>query len=397
MSQEDRGKIQQQWRENYTGTRRPFNHEPGCIATGARHRIITVGDQPLTHDDQEVPVPDESDPLHSEMRSFSPAQMVTCEACLRANPPTRTSCLYCAAALPITQDSADRQRPTLRRLEQWEPGYNVILVPNQTTGMMAAPLGEMAELLRLDIEDLQRIVGAGEPLPLARVATFDEASLVKRRLDALNVDARVVADRDLAIDTSPPKRIRALAFTDSSLVVRPAGSAEELRVAWADVSLLVIGRLFVRRVEVEERQGRGRKSGIVNARELSEDEALLDIYVDRRQGGWRITAHNFDFSCLGEKKGPLVAENFSTLIQVLRLRAARAEYDDSYHRVRYALAPVWPLDQHTESQGWRRGGPGRYTTGSVTASDNETQFTRYSRLRHYLKLSHPEPKDSTAK
>ena len=32
-------------------------------------------------------------------RSFSPAEMVTCEACLRANPPTRPSCLYCGERL----------------------------------------------------------------------------------------------------------------------------------------------------------------------------------------------------------------------------------------------------------------------------------------------------------
>ncbi len=351
----------------------------------------------MTHDDQEVPAPDESELLHSEPRGFSPAQMVPCEACLRANPPTRTSCLYCAAALPITQDSAVVQKPTLRRLEQWEPGYNVILVPNRTTGMTAAPLGEMAELLRLDVEDLQRIIESGEPLPLARAATFDEASLVKRRLDALRVSTLIVADHDLATDPSPQRRIGALAFADDSLGVRPVGSAEELRVALEDVLLLVVGRLFVRRVEVEERQGRSRKSGIVNARELSEDEALLDIYLAPRHGGWRVASHNFDFSCLGEKKGLLVAENFSTLIDALRSRAAGAEYDDSYHRVRYALAPVWPLEQRTESQGWRRGGPGRYNTESVTASDNETQFTRYSRLRHYLKLTHPEWNDSTAK
>jgi hypothetical protein len=53
--------------------------------------------------------------------------------------------------------------------------------------------------------------------------------------------------------------------------------------------------------------------------------------------------------------------------------------------VRHALGAVWTLEQRTEAQGWRRERPGRYSTEAVTTSDNESQFTRYSRLRYYLK------------
>jgi hypothetical protein len=59
-------------------------------------------------------------------------------------------------------------------------------------------------------------------------------------------------------------------------------------------------------------------------------------------------------------------------------------YDDSYARVRQSLGVVWPLERQTESRGWRRGSIGRYSTEVVTTSDNERQFTRYSRLRHHL-------------
>ena len=60
------------------------------------------------------------------------------------------------------------------------------------------------------------------------------------------------------------------------------------------------------------------------------------------------------------------------------------------YRVRHALGIVWPLEQQTEARGWRRARVGRVNTEAVTKSDNEQQFTRYSRLRYYLKVHHPE-------
>jgi hypothetical protein len=146
----------------------------------------------------------------------------------------------------------------------------------------------------------------------------------------------------------------------------------------------------MRKVEVEERKGRRAESEIVDAREMSADEAVLDIYTYRDDGGWRVTASNFDFSCLGAQKGLIAGQNFSTLVRILRERAGRSFYDDSYHSVRHALGVVWPLEQQTEARGWRRERPGRVNTEAVTRSDNEMQFTRYSRLRHYLSLHHPE-------
>ena len=86
----------------------------------------------------------------------------------------------------------------------------------------------------------------------------------------------------------------------------------------------------------------------------------------------------------------MTVENFSTLVEVLRMRAGRAAYDDSYNRVRRALRYAWPLEQRTEAGGWNRSHPGRVSTEAVTTSDNEMQFTRYSHLRLYLKLHQTE-------
>lgn len=328
---------------------------------------------------------DEAALARTEPRGFAPGQMVRCEECLRANPPVRTTCLYCAAALPITEQSAAQLMPTLRPLEKWEHGFNSIFIPGRANSLDADGLTAVASLLRLTDEEVRRMAEAVEPLPIARVATEAEAVLIERRLEELGVRVLTIADDALALESSPPKRIRSLELTEDALVAYPIASSETLRATWDDIRLLVTGRVVARQIEIEERRGRREENEIVETRELSADDALLDIYLSTQGSNWRIVAGNFDFSCLGAKKSLLSAQNFTELLAELRTRAGRAEYDDSYVRVRHSLGVVWPLEQQTESRGWRRGGPGRYSTEMVTTSDNEKQFTRYSRLRYYLK------------
>ncbi|HJU52917.1 MAG TPA: hypothetical protein VJ715_00025 [Pyrinomonadaceae bacterium] len=337
--------------------------------------------------DEESAPWDSSEPLQSEPRGFSHDQMVRCEACLRANPPTRTSCLYCGAQLPATEAGGALQRPTLRRLEKWEQGFNVILPPTDAALFSSEALRKAAELLRIRPEDLGRIIEAGEPLPVARAATSDEAALVERKLRELGFESSVISDGELGAEASFMKRARAFELTEDALVIYPAGGGEFVRVLWTEVSLLLAGRLLVREVAVEERKGRRAEKEIVDARELSADEAVLDIYTTRDKDCWRVSASNFDFSCLGARKGFVGAQNLATLVSTLRERAGEAVYEDSYMRVRGALAHAWPVEQQTEARGWRRSAPGRVTTEEVARSDNESQFTRYSRLRRYLQLN----------
>src|SRR5688572_19403661 len=99
--------------------------------------------------------------------------MLTCEECLRANPPTRLNCLYCGSALPLSEAAAHLRRPTLRQPEKWEEGYNVVLHEKATA--TEELLKEVAGLLRLEREAARRIFEAAEPLPLARVPSLEEA------------------------------------------------------------------------------------------------------------------------------------------------------------------------------------------------------------------------------
>ncbi len=337
--------------------------------------------------DEESAQWDGTEPSRAEPRRFSPEQMVRCETCLRANPPTRTSCLYCAAQLPQTEAGDASLRPTLRPLENWERGHNVILRPTDAALFSSEAVRNAAELLRLRPEDFGRIIEAREPLPVARAATKEEAALVVRKLAELGFQSLVIGDEQLHAEGASLKRARSLEFDDEGFAARAAGGGEPARILWAEVTLLLVGRLFVREVAVEERKGRGAEKEIVDAREVSADEAVLDIYTNRDDGCWRVSAASFDFSCLGARKGLVGAQNLTTLVAHFREHASAAAYDDSYMRVRGALAHAWPIKQQTEARGWRRNAPGRVTTEEVARSDNEAQFTRYSRLRHYLRLT----------
>ncbi len=337
----------------------------------------------MTEEEEQSPLWSGDEPLRSEPRGFSHEQMVTCEACLRSNPPTRTACLYCGAALPVTDASASFIKPTLRPLEKWEQGFNTVLLSSEQQ-ISNDSFWKIADLLKLDAEEVKRIFTSGETLPLARAATEEEALVIEKQLEAMGIRVLVVTDAEL--DAHAPKRLRAMELKDDALIVYPAGVQGGQKVLWKDVLLFVAGRRIIRKLEVSERQVKKQEKEIVESRELSADEPRLDFYAARDESGWRVTVDNFDFSCLGNLKTLVAAKNFQTLTAMLRERATNAVYDDSYLRVRNMLTLVWPLEQHTESLGLRKQRMGRVHIEAVTTSDNETQFTRYSRLLHYLKL-----------
>lgn len=338
-------------------------------------------------------------------RPFAPEQLVACESCLRANAPTRMSCLYCGATLPQTAESEKLRRPSLKKLEEWEQGFNVILLPRGERAPAPESVDEAASLLRLDASRLAEIVDARRALPLARASSAEEAELIVRRLGALGLSAEVFADEELA---RQPSRVRALTLEEDALVCWPGLGAGPRRIAWAEVLLLVRGRIVTKRVEIEERgkkvKGRGE---IVETREIAGDEAVLDIYAAPQsetyspseqsetssQSGpqseedcFRVMADNFDYSCLGEHKRLLARDNFVTLVETLRALARSAVFDDEYTSTRALLSAAWPPAERTASLGLRRERPGRLNTEAAILVTNEAQFTRYSRLRRRLAL-----------
>ena len=322
----------------------------------------------------------------SEPQGFSAEQMIRCEECLRANPPTRVSCLYCVAPLPLTETSARLIKPVLRPPEKHQLGYNNILLPDDQA-VADSVIAGAAALLKLSAENVRQVMSQNVPLPVARTASREESELVTERLRDLGLQCLTVSDDDLELSFSenPVRRVRSMMFDDVSLIIQQAGAAERTKVSWSDIRLILMGRLFETRLEITERMTRKTENEIIDTSEFFRDEDVIDFYTAEQSSTWRIGANGFDFSCLGREKALVVNENLGKLRALIIEKSANAQVDDSYARVRNLLELAWTTQPETQSSGWRRERPGKLSVGVSTIRSNETQFTRYSRLRYYLK------------
>jgi hypothetical protein len=266
-------------------------------------------------------------------------------------------------------------------LEPGESGYTNILQPAGSTTEAASEAGL---LLRLPEESLNQILNDGLPVPLAWTASVDEARLIEARLEQLGIHSFIVSDVDLRLEQFPPLRIRAAQFSEAGVVLHQVTTNAHWEQTWSTLVLIVEARLTVKRVASKERKTSTRENRVLDASETQTDEAVLDIYATGNDSCFRIAANSFDFSCLGQRKALLVNENFKQLVQLIKEHAAQISIDDTYRSVRRSLELVWPSERRTESRGWRRERLGKLTFGAVTEVSNETQFSRYSRLRHFV-------------
>jgi hypothetical protein len=178
-----------------------------------------------------------------------------------------------------------------------------------------------------------------------------------------------------------------MTFDDERLTIYQAGAAEATDAAWVDIVLILPARLFETRLEIKEQRTRKSENEIIDTSEFFRDEAVIDFYVAGHEWTWRVSAGGFDFSCLGREKALVVNENIGKLQRLIASRAVNARVDDSYARVRNLLELAWTTESETQSSGWRRERPGKLSVGVATIRSNESQFTRYSRLRYVL-ISH---------
>ena len=322
----------------------------------------------------------------SEPQGFAPDQMIRCDECLRANPPTRVSCLYCSAALPMTEESARLRKPVLRPPEKHQTAYNNILLPTDSEPADEA-VTHAAELLKLSVDNLKRIIAERAPLPVACTASRDEADLVFHRLSEVGLQTIVLSDDELGASEMSVKRIKSMGIDNEYVTLQRAGTRDQTKIRWHDIVLIVTGRLFVKRVEIQERKTRRSENEIVQSSEFASDEAVIDFYTSTQPQTWRVNANGFDFSCLGNQKTLIANENISRLQQFIAANAPGATVDDSYKRLRQTLDLVWGAQQETQSSGWRRERPGKLSVGLATIKSNESQFTRYSRMRRYFSLN----------
>lgn len=315
---------------------------------------------------------------------------MACLACTRPNAPTRLSCLYCGAGLPLT--GADRQRPTLRPLEDWAQGHNVVALPPDAAPMSNEPntpstppidWPSVADWCKLPPATLARVAHLAAPLPLARVATPNEAALIAQRLADFGLRVVVVADQDLAARAMLPRRARAAVWDESGLAVQLTGGDLAFSVEWQELTALVVGRLTVNRTDAETRATRRGTPKIVASHETSQDEAVLDVYTREKRQNWRVYVSGFDFSCLGAAKQMLAKDNFALFVETLRHYAPHVGYFDTYAQVRPLLAEVWPVTPQVGAGGVQRT-MSHTTRHTTTTASNDLQFTRWSRLCAWL-------------
>jgi len=283
----------------------------------------------------------------------------------------------------MTEASARLRKPVLRPPEKHQLGYNNILLP-QDQAATEEMISEAAKLLKLNAGNVRQLMSANVPMPVARTASREEAELVSVRLKDLGLGCLTVSDEDLGSD-NVVKRVRSMTFDEDHLTIYQAGAATE--TAWADIVLIMPGRLFETRLEIKERKTRKSENEIVDTSEFFRDETVIDFYVAGHSSTWRVSAGGFDFSCLGREKALITNENIGKLQRLIVSKAVNAQFDDSYARVRILLELAWGTEAETQSSGWRREGPGKLSVGVATTRSNESQFTRYSQLR-YILMSH---------
>lgn len=319
-------------------------------------------------------------PTETEIKSFSAAAMISCGKCGRKSPPTRLKCLYCGTELEISAEQTEHLKPSLRKLEDWEKGFNIILQSKDEDGFK---INEIADLLHLEKEDVQRILNAKIALPLARAESLTEAEVLAKKLKEFGVENRIISDEDLNSDKAP-RRLRGIDFYDDKLILILFNADEIAEIPYSEIKLIVTGAYFERKIEATESLKKKDDKKVLESRELSNDEMLIDIYSKNDSVGYRIESKGFDFSCLGSEKSLFAKENMPKLADQLRIVSANGHFSDDYLKLREAIGKVWTVSERTDSLGLERKGIVGLKRTNVTTVNNLIQFTKYSRLQWHL-------------
>jgi hypothetical protein len=268
------------------------------------------------------------------------------------------------------------ERLEVRAIEDWENGFNVVILnagevdPEEAADVMAEIGSGERELLKAAFE-------SGKRVPLTRVASEEQARLVRERLVELGIETTIVPDSVLDA-SSAPLRLRSIGFEADRLNLGLFNIDAVNQIPADDLLLIVAGTIIEGRTEsTERRKLRGSKK--LDESATSYDEPVIDLYSTNDPLGWRIPARGFDFSCLGAAKSLIVGENMKKLITKLVEFAPRARLVDDYSSVRSFLETTWPSEVKREGRILDR-----KDVSTVFKTNNSTQFTKYSRMRWRL-------------
>ena len=315
-------------------------------------------------------------PITSETIRYASDEMIGCGTCAKPNPPNRLNCLYCGSALELPDEVAARIRFRPSEIEDWEPGVNLIVTavpPDLDAKAISSAISFSEEI----VDSLSNVE---PPLPLFRVKAED-ANEVEARLTRLGLEVSRVEDLALSL-SSPPVRLKGIGFDEGALSLYPFNSSYVLSLNMADVAVIIVGSIITSTAESKLKKKR-KETKEFDEYTASSDHLAIDIHTSRDRIGYRILPHGFDFSCLGEEKSLVAADNVRKLIEKLSEFLPAAVIDRSYASKSAILDHVWPRTVANTSKGIERNWFGvQRATGFRTS--NETQFTRYSRVRRNL-------------
>jgi hypothetical protein len=310
--------------------------------------------------------------IQSEDIAFRSDELVKCDRCGRTNPPNRLECIYCGAALAVAADAVDKF--TLRKLESWEPGTNIVITGGNGDKDRAS------DLLSPEGDQLAGILASDVALPVARV---DEkaAAVVEAKLADAGYETRTVTDAELDL-AKLPVRLSGMEFGGDGLTVIDFNTRERATHAWNELLLVVTGIFSSGKIDATEKR-KLRKTTTSSETTTSADEGVFDLYTLSDVTGYRVQLAGFDYSCLGDKMTPLATENMSRLVEELRTRS-EAKVVDSYRSIRHLLVGIWDIESRTDPKGLHQTGFGKREFGVVHSTNNVEQFTRFSRLQRVM-------------
>jgi hypothetical protein len=315
-------------------------------------------------------------PVMSEEIGYSAEELVACGQCSKANPPNRLNCFYCGAALELAPEIAAGIQFRPGEIEDWEPGVNLVSVGDVDQAALTA----IGSAIVFDAEMPAPAAPFEGPVPLLRVRV-EEAEAVAARLSSAGLQVRQIQDRSMDLD-QPTARLKGIVFEPDSIELVLFNADEVVRITTADVLLIVCGAIFKSSSEATIKKTR-KETKQVDEKFDASDHSVIDIYTSHDHRGFRVIPHGFDFSCLGTSKSLLAVENFRALKDLLRSSFPNAVFDDSYIAKLSVLDHVWPRKITNTSKGMQRVG-WKLLRSIGESISNETQFTRYSRMRREL-------------
>ncbi len=321
-------------------------------------------------------------PLTAENTGYDKSEMISCQKCQRNNPPTRLDCLYCGIELEFDENQFKILKPVLRKPETHLDGFNLIYLANLKE-WDEEQYSEVAKMTRFNKNELKQIVGFNKPLPIALGENEKETKIVSQRLEDFGIDSVVINDKDFEFNKTT-KRLKRIEFDEDNLVFILFNNDEVIKVEKKEITLIVVGAIFEKRVESTEKYKKKEESKVLETSEISTDEIVFDIYIYDEIDGFRVTTKGFDFSSLGDEKKLLASENIQTLINKLKNEAVNAQFIDNYLEIRPALTNTWEVDEVKDSKGIKRKSFGSFNRQNVTMTSNQRQFTKYSRLQWLL-------------